>query len=92
LVASELPIASTCRIVRFRNPEFALDGDFMPGIVSSNVNKYMYYEEAAFGSAHTGTCNFVLGDGSVHGISATIDPEHLGWLGCVNDGKAVSIP
>ena len=46
-----------------------------------------------FGSAHTGTCNFLIGDGSVHGISVTtpVNPI-LVALGLVNDGMAVSVP
>ena len=45
-----------------------------------------------FGSPHTGVCNFLVGDGSVHGISATASADLLRSLSSVRDGKAVSIP
>jgi len=45
-----------------------------------------------FGSWHTGTCNFVLGDGSVHGLSVTTSGDILSALGDCNSGKSVSIP
>ena len=45
-----------------------------------------------FGSPHTGVCNFLVGDGSVHGISATASADLLRNLTSVRDGKAVSIP
>jgi hypothetical protein len=46
-----------------------------------------------FGSAHTGVCNFLLGDGSVQSFSVTtpVNPILISW-GLVNSGKAVSIP
>ena len=47
----------------------------------------------AFGSWHTGICNFLLGDGSVRGISVTTPPDTiLRPLSTVNDGIAVSLP
>ena len=45
-----------------------------------------------FGSWHTGTCNFAVGDGSVAGIADTINPRLLAKLGVVNDGLSASIP
>jgi hypothetical protein len=46
-----------------------------------------------FGSWHPSICNFLLGDGSVHAISNTTasDPI-LESLGCVNDGRNVTLP
>ena len=61
------------------------------GIVSS-TDMDLHNLRATFGSAHTSVCNFLVGDGSVHGISSTVDVYVLGWLGTVNDGKAVALP
>ncbi|MDR1957739.1 MAG: DUF1559 domain-containing protein [Planctomycetaceae bacterium] len=63
-----------------------------PGIITPNIQSYVAHRHAAFGSAHTGVCNFLIGDGSVHGISATINPLHLAALGGVDDGATVSLP
>ena len=43
----------------------------------------------AFGSLHTGVCNFVLGDGATKMVSVDIDLETLGRLCSRNDGKQV---
>jgi prepilin-type processing-associated H-X9-DG protein len=52
-----------------------------------------------WGSNHTGTVNFLMGDGSVQAISVTVPAgpvsnanSILGRLGNVKDGKPVSIP
>ena len=45
-----------------------------------------------FGSPHTGVCNFLVGDGSVHGISSTASRDLLRNLSSTRDGNAVSIP
>ena len=45
-----------------------------------------------FGAPHTGVCNFLVADGSVHGISATTPQSLLNALSMVDDGEAVSIP
>jgi len=46
-----------------------------------------------FGSSHPGTCNFLIGDGAVRGISNTtsVNPILIG-LALVNDGRAVALP
>jgi hypothetical protein len=46
---------------------------------------------AVFGGTHPGICNFLLGDGSVRGISATINWTTLWQLGKVDDGNAASL-
>jgi hypothetical protein len=91
LNTGEWRTAPSFRVVRFISPH-AIGGDFIPGIVTPDTMDYSDHTTGAFGSVHTGVCNFVLGDGSVRGISATINPILLGWLGCVNDGNAVSVP
>jgi len=45
-----------------------------------------------FGSWHPGVCQFVLGDGSVHAISNTVDLTTLTALGGRRDQMAVQIP
>jgi prepilin-type N-terminal cleavage/methylation domain-containing protein len=45
-----------------------------------------------FGSPHTGVCNFLVGDGSVHGLSATASGDILRNLSSVRDGNATTLP
>jgi prepilin-type N-terminal cleavage/methylation domain-containing protein len=45
-----------------------------------------------FGGSHAGIANFLLGDGSVHSVSATISLDLLHYLGNANDGNPASIP
>ena len=45
-----------------------------------------------FGAAHTGICNFVMGDGSVQSLSVSTPTHILGCLGTVSDGNSVAIP
>jgi prepilin-type processing-associated H-X9-DG protein len=45
-----------------------------------------------FKSLHPGGANFALVDGTVHFLSENIDPETYQYLGCRNDGQAVSLP
>jgi hypothetical protein len=45
-----------------------------------------------FGGSHVGIANFLLGDGSVRGVSATTSRDLLHYLGNANDGNAASIP
>jgi len=46
----------------------------------------------SFGSYHPGTCQFVLGDGAVRGVSVTTPHNILRAFSNVNDGLAVSLP
>ena len=45
-----------------------------------------------FGSAHTGVCQFALGDGSVRSVSVTTPFDVLDAYANVNDGKSASLP
>jgi prepilin-type N-terminal cleavage/methylation domain-containing protein len=69
---------------------------FDPNLAIVRVNEPTYYGHAGiahhFGSAHPGICNFLIGDGSVRGLSVTTPHDILWALGCVNDGESVSIP
>lgn len=42
-----------------------------------------------FGSYHTGVCQFVFADGSVHALYSTIDPQVLELLANIADGKTI---
>lgn len=48
--------------------------------------------DATFGSYHTGGANFVLGDGSVHFFSQSINLRTYQWLGDRADGQVVEFP
>jgi len=45
-----------------------------------------------FGSWHTGTVNFVMGDGSVQAVSTTVSGRLLGILANVNSMESASLP
>jgi len=45
-----------------------------------------------FGSWHTGICQFLFGDGSVHAVSVTTPSALIEALTDVSDGRAVSLP
>jgi prepilin-type N-terminal cleavage/methylation domain-containing protein len=45
-----------------------------------------------FGGPHTGICQFVFCDGSVHTLSVSIDPTNLRRLADRNDGEVITFP
>src|SRR5262249_43820559 len=45
-----------------------------------------------FGSWHPGVCQFVMADGSVRAVPASIDPTVLGYLSQRNDGHVTLDP
>jgi len=93
LNVGEWRTASSFRVVRFKHPNHAPNGDIYPGIISPHENGYILNNPTgAFGSAHSGVCNFLVGDGSVQSLSMSIDPVILGDLGCVNDGNSTTFP
>ncbi|MDR1480672.1 MAG: DUF1559 domain-containing protein [Planctomycetaceae bacterium] len=47
---------------------------------------------ASYGGCHTGIANFLLGDGSVHSVSATLNINILGYLSDISDGNPASLP
>ena len=90
LTIGERRCAGSARLVRHR---FALTGwnvNVRPGIVPASAPYNTHYQNAAFGSYHTGVCNFLVGDGSVQALSVTMLPDMLAALGTVNDGVSVS--
>ena len=71
---------------------FDHNDDRGPRYISSGKRDPFPEQGSMFGSAHTGVCNFLVGDGSVQGISNTAPHELLRNLSDANDGNAVSIP
>jgi len=88
---------SIFRPVHFNGPVSEIEtkglGNF-PGIQPKNEWRDLWWPwpPHGFGSWHTGTTNFSVGDGSVAAISDTISPRILAKLGIVNDGMSVAIP
>jgi hypothetical protein len=68
-----------------RSPTFA-------GGLHSNGNYYEANGEFGFGSWHPGVCLFLIGDGSVRGISVTVTTQTMYMLADCKDGGAVSLP
>jgi type II secretory pathway pseudopilin PulG len=46
----------------------------------------------AFGSPHSSVCNFLIGDGSIRGVSVTTSIDVLAYLAAANDGNSVTLP
>jgi prepilin-type N-terminal cleavage/methylation domain-containing protein/prepilin-type processing-associated H-X9-DG protein len=65
---------------------------FDDGGVCANpqINRHNWAVAEGFKSKHTGGCNFVFCDGSVHFISDTIGMQAYQYLGCRNDGQVIS--
>jgi hypothetical protein len=57
------------------------------GVTSDRILHSSYQ----FGSNHPGVVNFVLGDGSVRGVSVSILPKPLADLANVSDGNTASL-
>jgi prepilin-type N-terminal cleavage/methylation domain-containing protein len=58
----------------------------------SNVTNEMPFRTYGFGATHTATFNVLIGDGSVFGITKSVNMQIIRCLSAVNDGEAVSIP
>ena len=65
------------------------DSTILEGTAATSFNPNNW-GKCGFGSHHPGTCNFAVGDGSVHGFSVTINPTVLMNLADVRSGQAVS--
>ena len=59
---------------------------------SDPTNSPYGYYYAHFGAIHTGVCNFVMGDGSVHSLSVSTPDPILACLSTCMDGNSVSLP
>ena len=67
-----------------------LGGPGLP-IARNNMGAPGPGENPAWGSEHSGVCNFVMGDGSTHSISELLDVDVLRRLCSRIDGEAVSL-
>ena len=72
------------------------DAGRLPGIEPRNRGAWIWGgwgdSQFGFGSWHTGTTNFVLGDGSVRSINDSVNPRILAKLGSVGHGLTVALP
>ena len=97
LIATQWSV-SLARPVHLNFPASTLDSDtswrILPGIQPrSKAPDFWWSPPPAFGSWHTGVCNFAVGDGSVASIADTINARLLAKLGMVKDGlSGGSIP
>jgi prepilin-type N-terminal cleavage/methylation domain-containing protein len=62
------------------------------GAVSFDKGDAKYAKEAVFGGIHPGIGQFVMGDGAVRTVPASISPQILYYLAKVNDGEVASLP
>jgi len=69
-------------------------GAWAPEAIVGDPNKYANdnLDRYAFGSAHPGVCNFLIGDGAVRGLSPSTLPLLVCRLVDTKDGNAVSLP
>ena len=82
---------ATFRAARIVDAWHTGDEDRRFGIVTAK-DMDLHNLRPTFGSAHTGTCNFLVGDGAVRGLSSSISVDVLAWLTHCSDGNAVAIP
>ena len=58
----------------------------------ANRSQWNWAVSWGFKSNHTNGANFLMGDGSVHFLSQSIDHRTYQLLGCRNDGMSASVP
>jgi prepilin-type N-terminal cleavage/methylation domain-containing protein len=72
-----------------RNPAEYSEDNYGPGGGDAWSNRNQCYQ---FGSYHSGTCQFLLGDGSVRSIPVTCPTGTINAMVRVNDGAVVALP
>ncbi len=88
-------IPSQCTFNGAYNQNFPVAGTTIPlntdQLTEQGVNN-LWYIGCGFKSRHAGGANFVLCDGSVHFLSASIDYQLYNNLGSRNGNEAVAVP
>lgn len=73
--------------------EYDMEGRVLPSPDPAKVwakERPGQYKVGGYGSYHTGVVNFLFGDGSLHGVSKTVDPTILQNMGNRADGHSVA--
>jgi len=72
-------------------PDFGSGPPSIGGSDPPGANRHAF-SAYALGSTHPGVFNILLGDGSVRGVTKTVNTSILVRLSCVNDGVSVTLP
>jgi prepilin-type processing-associated H-X9-DG protein len=89
--AGQGPMATTIISINYTTDYW--DPDIQHGCTVAPKRYYRNYNlSEGFKSRHPGGANFVFADGSVHFLNQNIDHQTYQYLGCRNDGQAVSLP
>jgi hypothetical protein len=92
-LSSSVPLENTFARNLFRLTEAATPTYIARGMnEAENVNPTSPSLYPQFGAFHTGTVNFLVGDGSVHGVSVATNRELLEAFANASDGVAVALP
>jgi prepilin-type N-terminal cleavage/methylation domain-containing protein/prepilin-type processing-associated H-X9-DG protein len=90
-LAAQGPMATTIMPINtmtdYWNPDVATGCNVAPKRYYRNYNL-----SEGFKSRHPGGANFAFADGSVHFLNQNINHQTYQYLGCRNDGQAVSLP
>jgi prepilin-type N-terminal cleavage/methylation domain-containing protein len=71
------------------NPAINIQRD-LPLVSDPTATAPVPFIHQRFGSAHSGVCQFVMGDGSVRAVRTSIDILTLTWLGMRDDGQVIN--
>jgi hypothetical protein len=91
LTLGSMPVFANLTYVRYSN--YPAKVTYIAKSSDEGAN-YNFYEVQvpSYGGNHAGLANFLVGDGSVHSISATLNINILHYLSSINDGNPASIP
>ncbi|MDR1269946.1 MAG: DUF1559 domain-containing protein [Planctomycetaceae bacterium] len=100
VLGGKLAMGGNTSFARFIHPGFASikrsatdigDNEHFVG-TGANPTDYARPNQCFFGGIHSGVTNFLIGDGSVHAISPTINPVTLYFLARIDDGNVATLP